>query len=133
MKKLLGILGLVTFIASPTFAGDPSNGIWKTAVSETTGGWLYVKIYDCDDLICGTIENAYTSQGVISEDYAHKGAAIIWDMQINGDGTYKKGKIRDHANEKDYSSKMILKGDILDVKGCVWGICQAQVWERVVE
>ena len=52
-------------------------------------------------------------------------------MQILGDGKYKKGKIWNPTNDKEYNSKMVLKGSILDVSGCVWGICQAQTWERV--
>jgi len=131
MKKILGIIAWAILTASPVFAGDPSNGIWETAVSEETGSWLHVKVYDCDGLICGEILDAYTSDGKISEDYEHKGKPIIWNMQINGDGTYKKGKIWNPTNDKTYSSKMALDGTSLDVSGCVWGLCQAQTWERV--
>jgi uncharacterized protein (DUF2147 family) len=133
MKKLMGILGLIMLIGSPVCAGDQSNGIWKTAVNEETGGWLQVKIYDCDGLICGEILNAYLSDGKVSEDYEHKGKPIIWGMEINGDETYKKGKIWNPVNDKTYSSKLVLKGATLDVSGGVWGICQAHTWERVVE
>ena len=52
-------------------------------------------------------------------------------MQILGDGKYKKGKIWNPTNDKEYNSKMVLKGSTLDVSGCVWGICQAQTWKRV--
>ena len=134
MKRVLGIISFITLMFSntlPALAGDPSNGIWKTEASEETGSWLHVKVFDCDDLVCGDIENAYSSDGEIISDYEHKGKPIIWGMQILGDGKYKKGKIWNPTNDKEYNSKMVLKGSILDVSGCVWGICQAQTWERV--
>jgi len=131
MKNILGIMGLIVLTVSPVFAGDSSNGIWRTEANEETGSWLHVKVFDCDGLICGDIENLFSSDGEIVEDYEHKGKPIIWGMQIKGDGTYKKGKIWNPANDKTYSSKMVLKGETLDVSGCVWGLCQAQTWKRI--
>ena len=61
MKKVLGIISFIALMFSntlPALAGDPSNGIWKTEASEETGSWLHVKVFDCDDLVCGDIENA---------------------------------------------------------------------------
>jgi len=59
------------------------------------------------------------------------GKLMVKDMK-SGDGTkYSGGTIWDPEHDKTYKSKMYLKGDVLDVEGCVSIICSGQDWKRV--
>lgn len=111
---------------------DPVAGTWKTAPGET-GGYLHVKIAPCGQAICGTIKAAYDKSGANSGDYEHLGKRLIWDMGVDGSGSYSGGKIWAPDTGKTYASKMALKGNKLVVKGCVAGgmICRGQDWTRI--
>jgi uncharacterized protein (DUF2147 family) len=44
--------------------------------------------------------------------------------------TFSGGTIWDPEHDKTYKSKMTLKGDDLDVEGCVSIVCSGQDWKR---
>jgi uncharacterized protein (DUF2147 family) len=54
-------------------------------------------------------------------------------MKDHGDGKYSKGTIWDPVKDKVYKSKMEVKGDELDVDGCISVICVGQHWQRVAQ
>jgi uncharacterized protein (DUF2147 family) len=62
---------------------------------------------------------------------------MVWNMKAGTEGRYKGGKIWDPSeNNEDgskniYNSKMELKGDILEVQGCILFFCKGQDWQKV--
>ena len=117
----IAALGLSATVAS----ADPVTGTWKTQPGET-GGYAHVNITTCGDTICGTIQKVVGNGNSSSE-----GKRIIWNMKANGRGKYSGGKIWAPDNDKTYNSRMTLKGNTLEVKGCVLGLCRGQNWTRI--
>ena len=53
-------------------------------------------------------------------------------MKSKGNGKYGGGKIWAPDRDKTYSSKLVLSGDQLQVKGCILIICRdGGTWQRV--
>lgn len=126
--KLLAILG-AALIAGPALAADPVVGMYKTQPGDD-GHFGHVEVYECGAAICGVIRKAFNSTGKeIPSD--NIGKRMIWDMQVQGNGAYGKGKIWAPDRDKTYSSKMRLSGSTLKVSGCVIGICRSQTWTKI--
>lgn len=130
MRKFMLLLAIA---AAPAvaFAGG-ADGVWQTAKAKG-GGYLEVTIAPCASdaaLTCGTISQAFNAKG---EDpaYPNLGKPIVEGMKDGGGGSYSGGTIWDPESDKTYSSKMTVKGDVLDVEGCVAIFCQGQDWKRV--
>jgi len=104
-------------------------GVWQTESSDK--GYLHVNIEQCDDMLCGTIVNAFNLEDVITEDYEHKGKKMVWNMKAKTDTSWSGGKIWDPSADKTYKSKMSVNGDVLSVSGCVLMFCKAQKWNKV--
>lgn len=130
MKKFAMMVAVSLSMAAPALA-DAVEGVWKTAPGDT-GGWLNVTISMCGADVCGTILAAYKKDGSIDPAYEHLGKPIIWDMEVDGGGSYSGGQIWAPDRDKTYASKMTLSGNKLVVKGCVFGgmICRGQNWTR---
>ena len=130
MKKFLIIMALVL----PSMANAaPLTGVYQTE-SGDSGGVLHVGMEPCADdasLTCGTILRAYHADGTYNLEYEHLGKPIVWAMNDLGNDKWGSGKIWAPDRDKTYSSKMALKGDILQVKGCVAFICRNQNWVNV--
>ena len=136
MKKLVATVSLV-LLASAAY-GDPADGVWKTQKGEVQsdgsgGGFLYVQIAECGAKLCGTIVQAFDKDSKDDPEYENLNKPIIWDMKAKGGGAYSGGTIWAADEDKQYASKMSLKGDVLTVSGCVLGglICRGQDWKRV--
>lgn len=113
-------------------AGQGAHGVWKTE-SNDAGGYLEVTIGPCEadpDLTCGIITNAFTQDGA-NPDYENIGKPIVENMKPHGENGYAGGTIWDPEHDKTYKSKMTLKGDDLDVDGCISFVCLGQDWQRV--
>jgi uncharacterized protein (DUF2147 family) len=52
-------------------------------------------------------------------------------MNSNDGTSYSGGTLWDPLDNKTYKSKLQLKGDVLDVEGCVSFVCSGQDWSRV--
>ena len=115
-------------LATPVFA-DPVEGVWQTQAGDD-GAFGHVEIAPCGEAICGTLVRAYQKGGTQIES-ATVGRQIVWAMEPAANGRYKGGKIWAPDRDKTYNSKMSLSGDMLNVSGCVLGICRTQVWRRV--
>jgi uncharacterized protein (DUF2147 family) len=113
------------------FAGG-ADGVWATE-KNNKGGYLEITIAPCASdasLTCGTISKAFNAKG---EDpaYPNLGKRIIEGMKHDGNESYSGGTVWDPEDDKTYSSKMTVKGDDLDVEGCISIFCQGQDWKRV--
>jgi len=131
MKKLT-LAATFAVLATGAFA-DPVDGSWKTQPGDD-GSYLHVSIAPCGSAICGTIDNAFDTNGDEVLNYVYQGRQIIWDMIPEGDGVYNNGKIWAPDRDKTYNSKMTLSGqNKLTVKGCVAGglVCRGQDWSRI--
>lgn len=127
MKKAILAAAMTVVMAMPAFAADPVEGVWKTQVDD--GAYAHVKIAACGAALCGTIARTFNNSGEYNSE--NKGKPIVWDMQISGNGAYKKGKIWQPSTGKIFNSKMALSGSTLKVSGCVGPICKKQTWTRV--
>ena len=130
MRKIL----LAAMIATaPTMAHAAGvGGVWKTESNED-GAYLEVTMAPCSSdaaKTCGTITSAITKDGA-DPNYGNLGKLIVKDMESDDGINFSGGTIWDPEKDKTYSSKMTLKGDDLDVEGCVAFFCQGQDWKRV--
>ena len=139
MKSLLLSILVLGFSISPGWSAVVS-GVFKTNPSEETGGYLHIEFGPCNDnkeLSCGTIKTAVRKDGSKNKEYEHLGKLMVWDMKSGTEGRYKGGKIWDPSennedgSKKIYNSKMELKGDVLEVQGCILFFCKGQDWKRV--
>ena len=128
-----GLMIGIALIAAPASAlAGGADGVWQTEKNKA-GGYLEVTIAPCAaaaSLTCGTISRAFNANG---EDptYPNLGKSIIDGMKHDGGDSYSGGSIWDPEDNKTYSSKMTVKGDDLDVEGCISIFCQGQDWKRV--
>jgi len=126
------ILAATIAIVPTIVLADGADGVWKTETNDD-GGYLEVSIGPCESdsaKTCGKISNAFTKQGA-DPKYEHMGKLMVKDMTSDDEANYSGGTIWDPEDDKTYSSKMHLKGDVLDVEGCVTIICSGQDWTRV--
>jgi uncharacterized protein (DUF2147 family) len=63
-------------------------------------------------------------------DDENLGKPIVSHMHSKDGITFSGGTIWDPEHDKTYKSKMTLKGDDLDVEGCVSIVCSGQDWKR---
>lgn len=123
----------VTLLGTSSLAlAEGAHGIWKTEANDA-GGYLEVTIGPCDSdpkLTCGVISNAFNKDGA-DAGYENLGKLIIHDMKPHGEDSYAGGTIWDPEHDKTYKSKMTLKGDDLDVEGCISIVCTGEHWKRV--
>ena len=133
MRRVLALIvggGIAT--ASTVALAGGADGVWRTEADDK-GAYLEVTIAPCESdssKTCGKISKAITKQGP-DPQYGNLGKLIVEDME-SADGTnYSGGTIWDPVHDKVFKSKMHLRGDDLDVKGCVSIICSGQDWKRV--
>ena len=126
-----------TLISAPVFASDVF-GIWKSQVNDE-GNYIHVEMAPCAgnaSLVCGTIvkaENVDPAKGDKKRQAELMGKVMINDMAADGSNAWDDGTIWAPDDDETYSSKMELKGDVLEVSGCVLGglVCRGQDWTRV--
>ncbi|CUH66745.1 hypothetical protein TG4357_02614 [Thalassovita gelatinovora] len=126
MKKLV-LAAVLSLAGAGAALADPVEGIWKTQVDD--GSYAHITMSTCGDSYCGVISRTFNASGEYKS--ANVGKKLVWDMKPQGNGSYKKGKIWQPSTDKIYSSKMSLKGNVLNVSGCVGPICKKQTWNRV--
>ncbi len=130
MKTFALTLAAGLFAASAAFAADPVEGMWQTAPDDN-GNFGHIEVAPCGPAFCGTLVKAFDGSGAQIES-DNIGKQIVWDMMATGDGNYEDGKVWSPDRDKTYNSYMILSGDSLTVKGCVFGICRdGGIWSRV--
>lgn len=127
MKKLALIAALAAF-ATPTLADD-IFGTWRT-IADDNGNSGLIKISSCGSKICGTLVKSFDKSGKAFKS-ENEGKKLIWDMENQGGGKYGGGKVFSPDRGKTYTGKLVLKGNSLDVKGCVLGVCRSGgQWKR---
>ena len=125
------ILGTILIFAWSTAQADGIEGKWRTETDDA-GGYLEVTIGPCKsdtEKTCGIITNAFTSNGP-DGGYKNLGKLIVMDMETKDGKQFSGGTIWDPEKDKTYKSKMTLKGDDLDVEGCISFICLGEDWKR---
>ena len=124
LKRIALAAAAALGVAGPA-AADPVHGTWRSQPGET-GGYIHVRIGSCGATICGEI-----TEVVGNDNQSIVGRAIIWDMQPQGGGEYRGGRIWAPDQDKTYNSKMSLSGNRLEVEGCVAVFCRGQTWTRI--
>ena len=123
---------LIAMLATKAALAGAADGVWKTEANDA-GGYLEVTIAPCASdaqKSCGTITSAYNKNGP-DPKYANLGKLIIKDMSPEGGSKFSGGKIWDPQDNKTYDSHMTVKGDTLDVEGCVSIFCKGEDWTKV--
>ena len=131
-RVIVAIVGMVIATASTAALAGGVHGVWKTEADDK-GAYLEVTIAPCESApskSCGKISNAFTRQGADPE-YANLGTLMVKDMKSEDGKNYSGGTIWDPVHDKTFKSKMHLRGDDLDVKGCISIICSGEDWKRV--
>ena len=126
------ILAVTLLATSSLVFADGAVGVWRTEADDA-GGYLEVTVGPCESdakLTCGVISNAISKDGP-DPAYENLGKLIIHDMKPHDENSYAGGTIWDPKHNKTYKSKMTVKGDDLDVEGCISIVCVGQDWKRV--
>lgn len=128
MKKILtaAVLGFV--MGGAAWAADPIFGLWQTQPDD--GIYYHVQMKPCGTKICGEYKKKFEGGSEVSSDAIGKNA--IFDMVPIGGGKYE-GKAWRASNNKTYSGAGTLKGNTLNIGGCILGgiICSKQNWQRL--
>ena len=129
MRKIILSAAAAVLLAAPAHANDVF-GVWQSQKNDE-GKYLHIKVHACESdasKVCGTILSAHGGA-----DPKVVGKPIIWDMTPDGANAWDDGKIWKADDDEVYDSEMELKGDTLEVSGCVLGglICRSQNWPRV--
>ena len=120
--------GLMLGLALPALA-DPVHGRWRTAPDDN-GNTGVIEVSDCGNRICGTLVQAYDNAGAVMQS-ANVGRQIVWDMEPQGSGRYRNGRVWAPDRDQTYNARMQMTGDQLTVSGCVLVFCRDAVWTRV--
>ena len=130
MKKILMAAVATVALGVGTAQADPVHGMWQT-VKDDNGNYGHIDVKDCGSAICGTLVKSFDSSGAAFKS-ENQGRKIIWNMKSDGGGAYSGGTVSSPDRDKTYSSKMTLKGNNLNIKGCVLVICRdGGTWKRV--
>jgi len=109
--KRMAILATMALVAGLAQAAEPIEGSWKTASGETA------MIASCGGSFCVTLKTG-----------KHAGKKI---GTLAGTAGSYSGEITDPEDDKTYSGSGTIKGDTLQMRGCVLKIlCKSQTWTR---
>ncbi|MEM9012982.1 MAG: DUF2147 domain-containing protein [Pseudomonadota bacterium] len=128
------ILFLAAALMLPTAAfGQEVAGLWKSEPNDE-GNYIHVEVGACPTagLTCGVIVGAFDGNDQPANPDV-VGRTIVADMEADGATEWSGGTIWAPDEDRTYSSRMELSGDVLTVKGCVLGglICRGQDWTRL--
>lgn len=126
--KLLAVAGFLVLAATGAQA-DGISGIFQTQANDQ-GSVGMVEFYDCGGKSCGRLIKSYDKTGK-QIDSPHTGKNIVAGMTDDGNGKFSGGTIWDPGADKTYRSKMQLRGQSLNVSGCVAVFCRTQKWTKV--
>ena len=140
--KLCVLLSLLLTLFGSLCAGD-IVGRWATEESLS----VIELVRGEDGLISGTIvalKEPLTPEGTPKTDKDNPdpalqsrpiiGLKLLWDFEAHGENEWRRGRIYDPKSGKTYWCKMILEGDVLNVRGSLdkWGLAgRSTVWTRV--
>ncbi|MCB1338853.1 MAG: DUF2147 domain-containing protein [Maritimibacter sp.] len=127
MKPLL--FAALLAVAPGLASADPVDGIWQTQPDD--GAYAHVEMGPCSGgKVCGWIRRTFNDTGEYQGE--NIGKVLVINMENQGDGSYR-GSVWRPSNDKTYIGKMELRGDTLDLAGCVAGglLCSKQTWSRV--
>lgn len=120
-------------VAAPAAAlAMGADGVWRTAPTEK-GSYLEVTFGPCAadaGLTCGIVTGAFTVAGA-DPSSPNLGKTLVADMRFDGEDGYVGGTILDPRSGKSYKSKMTVRGETMDVQGCIAFFCRGQDWTRV--
>lgn len=127
MKHLILTAAAVIGLGLPALA-DPVHGPWRTAPDDN-GNTGIVEISDCGNRICGTLVQAFDGAGQTMSS-PNVGRQIVWDMEPQGNGRFRNGRVWAPDRDQTYNARMQMEGDRLTVSGCVLVFCRDAVWTR---
>ncbi|KPQ04785.1 MAG: putative protein conserved in bacteria (DUF2147) [Rhodobacteraceae bacterium HLUCCA12] len=127
MKRLILTAAAAVALALPALA-EPVLGHWRTAPDDN-GNTGIVEIVACEDRVCGTLIEAFDGNGQAMSS-PNVGRRIIWDMEPDGNGRYRNGRVWAPDRDQTYNARMQMEGERLTVSGCVLVFCRDAIWTR---
>lgn len=139
LRALLAVVGMTCLLSGPARA-DGVTGLWLTAEGESQ-----IEIFTCDTALCGRI--AYLSEPFddsgnpkVDENNPDPalrtrpvlGLTIMTGLVAADRRNRWQGVIYSPRHGENYDVTLTLKGDRLEVEGCLFYIlCDSQFWTRV--
>ena len=113
IRKLITAAALAAAFTAPAFAAEPIEGLWKRMKTGTI-----INFAPCGGGFCATVKNG-----------GNAGKSI---GTMAGTGGRYKGKLTDLETNKTYTGKASVKGNTMNLSGCVAGglICKTEAWAR---
>lgn len=107
---------------------DTPVGTWLTP-PDAKGIVAHIEARPCGEATCGVIARTFDSQGRPVQT-PNLGVRVFWDMRPAGDGIWA-GRAFVPAHRRTYQGTMQVRGNRMQVRGCLGPVCQSQVWTRV--
>jgi uncharacterized protein (DUF2147 family) len=129
MKPYRTLLGMFAFTTLALVSTAPAragvDGIWL----DKDGGM--VRIRNCGDSMCGTIESVSTRDGGSANPRNRVGVPVLIGMRPNGPNKWK-GQLYNVDDGKTYTGNLIELGpDSIRIEGCALFICGGENLSRV--
>ena len=126
--SLLPALALLPGLAATPARADTPVGTWLTP-RDDKGIVAHIEARPCGQATCGVIARTYDAQGrpVATPNL---GVQVFWDMVPAGPGEWR-GRAFVPAHKRSYAGTMRVRGDRMEVRGCLGPVCQSQTWTRV--
>lgn len=118
----------LTVISPLGASADTPLGTWATP-PDAKGIFAHIEAQPCGAAACGVIARTYDSQGrqVATPNI---GVRVFWDMKPEGAGIWT-GRAFVPAHNRSYKGTMQVRGNRMEVRGCLGPVCQSQTWTRV--
>lgn len=138
MTRAMYLSAVVSLLAAaPAIAAGPSSPVGRWL---TEGGRAIVEVHPCGPALCGTLRRVLqpdpgTPQtDVHNPDPARRGQRTDGLTILRGfvaeDGRWH-GSAYDPRSGRSYNAFITVPSDgTLALRGCVWRLCQTQVWHR---
>jgi len=126
MRHACTILAAALLLGGGAFAAPAPLAGGLIAAWNRDDGLGGITIQSCGDVICGHIAWLKEPRGP-----GHVGEQVLFDMRETAPNTWT-GTAHNPEDEQDYAGTLILEGDHLFTKGCVFGglICKSVTWTR---
>jgi uncharacterized protein (DUF2147 family) len=136
MFRTAAALAAIVFTLGSAYAADPA-GTWVTQKADAR-----IRVAHCGKELCASVAwikdsvDPKTGKAPVDErnpDPAKRSRKIlglrIFSMESDGQGGWS-GPIYNSDDGQTYRGRVALRGDLLDVQGCIVAVCGTQTWTR---
>lgn len=128
MKNYFALIFLMAFPS--TLVAEVLEGTYYT--SRTNDQYLEVLFGSCaadSSKTCGIIQAVYRGLGKQLSRPELEGKLMVWDLQDQGSGIFKKGQIWNPSRDRNFKLEVeVLDDTKIQIKGCLGFLCREQIW-----